>query len=103
MRRNSEPDNDAATHSRRFESLVSGGDLIQWQALRDLKALPSRNKRIVDRSCGLHFVGRPEVVAAQEVNPDVLEKKRPEWNGRGGGVRGVGRYGPMRATESARQ
>ena len=95
MRRNSEQDNDAATHSRRFESLVSSGDLIQWQALRDLEAFPSRNERIVDRSRGLHFVSRPEVVATQEVDPDVLEKKRPERNGRGGGVRGVGRYGSM--------
>jgi hypothetical protein len=42
---------------------VSGGDLIQWQALRDLEAFPSRNEHIVDRSRGLDFVSRPKGVA----------------------------------------
>ena len=61
---------------------MSGGDLIQWQALHDLEAFPSRNERIVDRSRGRHFVSRPKVVATQEVDPDVLE--RSGQNGMGG-------------------
>src|SRR4051812_12477261 len=70
----SQPDDHASPLMRRFESLVSGGDLLEWILLRDRHAAPACDECLVNRVRGLFSVRRREVVAPQEVHSNVLEK-----------------------------
>ena len=82
MRRNSEQDNDAATHSRRFESLVSGGDLIQWQRSAISKpSHPATSASLIARTASTLSAGLKSSLPRKSTR---MFLKRSGQNGMGG-------------------
>ena len=73
-----------------FDELVRLGDIVQREAFRNIKALPSRLKRLVEGTGRFQFWLSRNVIAANEKHPRVLKDKLPDGNLRVGRICGVG-------------